>query len=294
MALRAALLTGGALLLAGPVSGQEAEAPAADSLPRGAIPATPPQDWVTDDDYPPEALKARRQGRVSFVLTIDPQGKPSACGITESSGVIQLDVETCRLMMARARFAPALDAEGRPAASEWSSRFRWELPPLDFPLASWAFNGRFSVGAKGKVLSCSEESFGAAPPRRGTPWCEARRRGAREWAPLGGTAAKPLAIHVASTHIVDGVSPGGDPVVPPGFAPAVVVIQRFDVNVEGGIENCRMLVNGGEVSPSEMPCNNGNGYAPGIERHGVEMIYMVTTDGDPKPILDLILADGPI
>jgi hypothetical protein len=84
--------------------------------------------WVTNDDYPPAALRAEQQGIVSFVLLLDAAGVPLDCAPTSSSGSSLLDGFTCDLLMTRARFNPARNAQGILVPSTWRSRMRWELP----------------------------------------------------------------------------------------------------------------------------------------------------------------------
>jgi TonB family protein len=94
-------------------------------------PAGSPQSWVTDDDYPPEALRRGEQGTVAFTLEVDPAGKPSACHVTQSSGHAVLDRAACTLLTQRARFVPARDAAGIAIPAKFRSRFTWRIPGVD-------------------------------------------------------------------------------------------------------------------------------------------------------------------
>jgi hypothetical protein len=84
--------------------------------------------WVTNDDYPWAAIRAEQQGSVSFILLIDAAGVPLDCALTSSSGSLLLDNFTCDLLVTRARFNPARNAQGILVPSTWRSRFRWVLP----------------------------------------------------------------------------------------------------------------------------------------------------------------------
>nr|WP_247650741.1 energy transducer TonB [Sphingomonas sp. S2M10] len=95
--------------------------------PRALYPRNPPGSWVTNDDYPLEAQRAGEQGSVAFTLFIDEQGTPRRCQVTASSGSARLDQTACGLLIERARFVPALDADGRPVAAIYRNRFRWVL-----------------------------------------------------------------------------------------------------------------------------------------------------------------------
>ncbi|MBA3677024.1 MAG: TonB family protein [Sphingosinicella sp.] len=84
--------------------------------------------YVTNDDYPPSAVRAEEQGTTGFRLTVGPNGRVTNCEITSSSGSSSLDSTTCRLMRSRARFTPATDSTGSTTTDTVSSRIRWVLP----------------------------------------------------------------------------------------------------------------------------------------------------------------------
>jgi protein TonB len=71
-----------------------------------------------DSDYPPSLGRAGVGGRVSVTFTVLPSGRVSGCRITRSSGVRELDVQTCRIIEQRYRFRPATDRYGRPISDE--------------------------------------------------------------------------------------------------------------------------------------------------------------------------------
>ncbi|MCW3835911.1 energy transducer TonB [Sphingomonas canadensis] len=105
----------------------------------GASPASPRGmvgSWVTNDDYPPGARRAGQQGVTSFRIDIDVSGSPVACTITQSSGHSVLDNATCSLLMRRARFNPAKNAQGKPVPGAFESRFRWSLESADGNIGS--------------------------------------------------------------------------------------------------------------------------------------------------------------
>jgi len=87
--------------------------------------------YISDDDYPAEALRNEEQGTVEFVLRIGRDGTVSDCRIATSSNSASLDEATCRIMSARARFRPALDSAGNPTEDEVRARIRWVLPVAD-------------------------------------------------------------------------------------------------------------------------------------------------------------------
>ena len=87
--------------------------------------------YISDDDYPVEALRNEEQGIVGFELHIGPDGRVSDCRIVASSGAASLDAATCRIMSARARFSPARDSNGNATADAMTARIRWVLPVAD-------------------------------------------------------------------------------------------------------------------------------------------------------------------
>ncbi len=98
-----------------------------------AEPAQPPRalatgPLITPDDYPKTALRNREEGVVGFELTIGVNGRISACTIVRSSGSAALDSATCRLLVSRARFRPARDAEVKPVPASIRREMAWVLP----------------------------------------------------------------------------------------------------------------------------------------------------------------------
>jgi protein TonB len=90
--------------------------------PRGS-----PQSWVTNDDYPPSAQRDAVEGTTGFALTVGADGRVTGCSVTSSSGSSLLDDTACRLLMRRARFNPAKDANGTAMGDTFRSRFRWQI-----------------------------------------------------------------------------------------------------------------------------------------------------------------------
>jgi protein TonB len=84
--------------------------------------------YVSDADYPAEAIRREEQGVTRFRLTVSPDGRVSDCAVTGSSGSSALDAATCRLMKSRARFSPARDSDGKPTADTVANAIKWVLP----------------------------------------------------------------------------------------------------------------------------------------------------------------------
>jgi protein TonB len=84
--------------------------------------------YVSDADYPTDAIRREEQGATRFKLAVGPDGRVTSCTVTASSGSAALDLATCRLMKSRARFAPARDSSGNAVADAVSSMIVWRLP----------------------------------------------------------------------------------------------------------------------------------------------------------------------
>jgi TonB family protein len=112
------------------VAGNSVQAPAVSSGPilTAATPKANLASLFSDEDYPASALAARESGRVEFVLQVGVTGRVEGCMVTRSSGSSALDSTTCRLLRSRARFTPARDTLGNPAASASSGYIYWRLP----------------------------------------------------------------------------------------------------------------------------------------------------------------------
>jgi periplasmic protein TonB len=101
--------------------------PPPSAPPSPAVPKGSPGSWATTDDYPSRALSQEREGTASFRVTIDEQGRVTACQITSSSGHADLDEATCKNVSRRARFKPATK-DGQPVQGSYSNRVRWQIP----------------------------------------------------------------------------------------------------------------------------------------------------------------------
>jgi protein TonB len=84
--------------------------------------------YVSDSDYPAEAIRREEQGVTRFRLTVTAEGRVGDCAVTGSSGSNALDAATCRLMKSRARFAPARDSDGKPTTDSVANAIKWVLP----------------------------------------------------------------------------------------------------------------------------------------------------------------------
>lgn len=148
--LKPTLLSIGALLLT------VSPLPAVAATPQGPEPAGDPGTWITYEDYPSVSLRDDQEGTVGFVLLVDPQGVPASCKVTQTSQFEQLDTQTCNLLMRRARFVPARDAQGSPVDGSYRSSVLWvieESEPQE--MASAEVLANFVIGTDGKQRECT-------------------------------------------------------------------------------------------------------------------------------------------
>ena len=83
--------------------------------------------YFTPADYPAAALETRQQGKVGMVLQISPQGRVVGCSVTQSSGHALLDAVSCRVLVLRSRWSPALDEKGNKVFGFYSHDVTWKL-----------------------------------------------------------------------------------------------------------------------------------------------------------------------
>jgi protein TonB len=59
---------------------------------------------------------------------VDQTGALQDCLVEGTSGVATLDAMVCIVLRSRAKFHPAIDAQGKPARSVLSTRVKWVMP----------------------------------------------------------------------------------------------------------------------------------------------------------------------
>lgn len=84
--------------------------------------------WITDRDYPPDALHDRISGTVTYRFTVELDGHVSDCATVVSSGNRSLDDAACRILVERGRFEPALGPDGRPVRMTTVNSLDWVVP----------------------------------------------------------------------------------------------------------------------------------------------------------------------
>lgn len=77
-------------------------------------------------DYPREALNRGEQAILRIRVKVDETGKASDCVINDITSTDKLVSDACRPIL-DGRFTPALDAEGKPFASYWTTNIRYQI-----------------------------------------------------------------------------------------------------------------------------------------------------------------------
>lgn len=101
------------------------------SLVMSAVIATTPATplpWFDLNDYPTKAFEREWQGTTNFDVIVDPQGRSTDCRIAKSSGHEILDRSACWVAMKRARFNPAIGADGQRAFGVYRTQVVWSRP----------------------------------------------------------------------------------------------------------------------------------------------------------------------
>ncbi|MGS1015871.1 energy transducer TonB [Allosphingosinicella humi] len=100
----------------------------ADRLQTRAKPQQYLARYFTNDDYPIVSIRKGEGGIVAFALLIDETGRLADCTVTATSHVPVLDAQSCALLIRRAKFQPAVGADGKPAKDSLVNRVQWIMP----------------------------------------------------------------------------------------------------------------------------------------------------------------------
>jgi periplasmic protein TonB len=80
---------------------------------------------ISNDDYPASAKRNEESGTSVATFTIGPDGRVVSCNASGAGGT--LDAETCRLIIRRFRFKPAMGSDGSPMSETKTQRVTWRL-----------------------------------------------------------------------------------------------------------------------------------------------------------------------
>lgn len=82
--------------------------------------------FASPDDYPAEALRRGQEGDAQYLLLVNEAGKVAGCQVLLPTGAPILDAMGCVVIQNRAKFTPALDANGKPIRSTVvTPKVRW-------------------------------------------------------------------------------------------------------------------------------------------------------------------------
>lgn len=119
----------------------------------------------SSDHYPVEALRERKQGRVTVRIDISIDGRPVGCTVTRSSRVPSLDLATCTRVMEAGRFKIARDPAGQVTPYKTSLKIAWRLPSAEL-FRERRIRWVFPIDAVGAAGRCYAEvrPWAAVPP----------------------------------------------------------------------------------------------------------------------------------
>lgn len=131
----------------------------------GGARATQIAGYITDDDYPPSAIRAEESGTSVARIVIDAEGKVTDC-VAAGSNSASLDLVTCKLIRERFLFKPARDAKGITIAETRTQRITWKLPGMRMTETPQPRRQTmsFTVEKDGSVSDCKSADTGAPGP----------------------------------------------------------------------------------------------------------------------------------
>lgn len=129
-------------------------APPVRARPGQPVPLRHMAELITMKDYPESARKRREEGMTRFLLEISVAGEPTDCVVMQSSGSPRLDLTTCQLAKARARFEPAVDAAGKPVPGFYVGKVNWRLDRIREAPLPGTITRTFDVAPDGSVSRC--------------------------------------------------------------------------------------------------------------------------------------------
>jgi hypothetical protein len=126
----------------------------------GASPANAPagnlERMLRPEDYPPQGPIRHGRGASQFQLLVDEKGAVERCDVVAVTGNPAFELSGCGVFSGRARFKPALDAQGRAARSIVTT------PTISWQMSSESAldSGCTKVSSDGRnlVSMCNEQS----------------------------------------------------------------------------------------------------------------------------------------
>lgn len=238
--------------------------------------------YITQDEYPVEAIRLGQEGTTAFRLDVGPNGRVTGCTVTASSGSAVLDATTCRLMRSRPRFTPATDERGQPTTNSVNARIRWTLPPRPVPDLLLA---RFVIGPDGAPRLCRMEvQHGTVRETREAPACDNPALPAAMIAGLKAQSGRDeTRVRHESRLVRDAAAPLPDLAGADGRE-VLRVVTRFVVEPDGRVSNCQMLDFRSVIGSQPQPCRSiGFVHVQGLAAPTeMRMVTAVVLEGEAR------------
>lgn len=97
------------------------------SLRKWPTPVEDPRSWFRESDYPSRSLMRSESGESNFTVLVDADGSPTDCKVPLVLGSPEFSKRACKVILLRGKFNPAIDADGNPTRSYWSSKLGWVM-----------------------------------------------------------------------------------------------------------------------------------------------------------------------
>ncbi len=95
-------------------------------LKTGPEPRESPLKWFRPDDYPAGLSQMGMGGAVIIRLLVGADGSVEKCVVTKAGGDKAFQDATCEAATKRAKFSPAIAADGQAVRSVWIKRINWK------------------------------------------------------------------------------------------------------------------------------------------------------------------------
>jgi periplasmic protein TonB len=99
--------------------------PPTPAPPRVATKAVLKSGSISNDDYPPSSSRNEEEGTSVASYTIGTDGRVTNCSANGATSA--LDAETCKLIIRRFKFKPAIGSDGNPIQENRSQRVKWQI-----------------------------------------------------------------------------------------------------------------------------------------------------------------------
>ncbi|MBK8272154.1 MAG: energy transducer TonB [Sphingomonadales bacterium] len=155
------------------------------------------EGYISDNDYPPEAIRNYAEGTVVVKFTISTNGRVPVCEIAESSGSDVLDDTSCKLIRDRFRYTPAKGSDGKAIPETRTQRIKWRLPGGDERLEEMTpstLEIELIVAPDGSVKACKVVKALGYSPNVSVSACS-YMMAHRKFKPFEGTRDKRITYH---------------------------------------------------------------------------------------------------